>query len=1253
MELRRSCLGVALLALSLCLFSPADAFAVGDASTRFSIYVPPNNAYSSRASLLVVTSLSAEANSVLITDDATDGDDDDTVSVVLTRGQSHVVRIAAGAVNDDVGGIRDGDYFHVEAEHPVVVQMATTSNWQHDWLPSEGGGSRGQSFFVYSPPTSGADADVNVYAYEDDTRVTVSEISVATTTSGTTSVDLDAAVPVLDVMLSQGEDLIVRENGLGLDILDPGRTYWIQATRPVTAQYGHLGQVTGGNQARDGAGYVPSANGSTTGSLFFFSVPHNPGLAREKEVRITCFADDTTVELWGATSESTEWSLVSTSVVQAGGHLDFVGRTNSAFRDSDLYRLRTVPAYRPCNVFEGNWMETGSYGTSDFATAVASEGGRNIGHRFYAYIGPPGRQENVAHPTGERTNISGVSRYASHLYVVSAYDGANVTVTDVDTGGGILSHSFQIEAGEYYDLVIDRATYDAMNREGRRPYVHIAAAQPVAVVNGNFNDNWMAFLHSSIPNAPVASIDASVGDVACAATTTVTMECDNPSSLALDALSATLSIPDGLDATSLGGGTLSSDGRTLTFTGATLGAGATRTFSATLTRSCPAGSCGLPNLAALTVECRGQSAGVPYASVATEPLSFASGVRVDAFAALDVPDYGSSPPRPRVALELALSGVGTPTVRLLRATSDADPQASQTTLSTLTPTLSGASTSYFFEDEYALHYERTRFYRLEIEQAGCVEQIGPVAVTTSSGGSGGETSGLESNGTLGAALARRELSRSSLVGPVVNDEATLGAAVAALGGGALHALLPAIGPADSTPVDVTPTDLLALTNAWEVASADYFDDDARRAASVLLLETRGEVYDHQKTLCDRASGATIDSVDHRGFAEYDGGAWLRAAVRDERAGTGEYAIELKLYEASDGSWDGYSRWLRHDYPAPAPDQRVLNVQVWSARPGLEVTLLQQILEPLDVRWHEGSTGPAAYFAHGATLGPNAEVSIAGDGTDLRVRATVRGEDGELRDVELGPAERGDSRLALVDPFLDLTVDLVDGAGRVVDSMWMSDGAWAPYEDAMWGGRSVTSRFEPHACQLDDDFTEGLVFSGCAEVEVTVDDTAGVARHFGGARAPIPMGDFAALRFLSRSSADVEVCLEVEVDGVRRPFCDVVSGSDEPTEHVLALSELHGPDGCAVMPTAGATAHLATFAVHAQGAGSLAVDGLALVRRPRNAPAASRTHCVSTDASRVVERAGTGCQVGPASTTPTWLFVILISTLALGRRRLMK
>lgn len=170
--------------------------ATGEASTYFQVYVPPNNDNVGRDAALTITAI-YDNTAFTITDDGMDGDTDDTVTGTLNAGQTYVLFIKDNGVNDDANGKWDGDYFIVTSDKLIVTSQSTKSDWQHDWVPATNKTSKGKRFYVYSPPTTNSNRDLNVFAYEDSTWVTITKISTATTTtSGYTSVDVGSGTQV-------------------------------------------------------------------------------------------------------------------------------------------------------------------------------------------------------------------------------------------------------------------------------------------------------------------------------------------------------------------------------------------------------------------------------------------------------------------------------------------------------------------------------------------------------------------------------------------------------------------------------------------------------------------------------------------------------------------------------------------------------------------------------------------------------------------------------------------------------------------------------------------------------------------------------------------------------------------------------------------------------------------------------------------------------------------------------------------------
>jgi hypothetical protein len=149
-----------------------SADATGEASTYFQIFVPPNADNSARKVHLVVTAI-YDNTTFDIVDDGMDGDTDDSVNGILMAGQSYILYIKDNGVDDDKTGKHDGDYFIITSSNLVFASQSTDSDWQHDWAPATNKTSKGQRFIVYSPKTSYSNRDLNLYAFEDSTTITI------------------------------------------------------------------------------------------------------------------------------------------------------------------------------------------------------------------------------------------------------------------------------------------------------------------------------------------------------------------------------------------------------------------------------------------------------------------------------------------------------------------------------------------------------------------------------------------------------------------------------------------------------------------------------------------------------------------------------------------------------------------------------------------------------------------------------------------------------------------------------------------------------------------------------------------------------------------------------------------------------------------------------------------------------------------------------------------------------------------------
>jgi len=408
---------LAVLLLSICPGAQRAA-AVGETATQFGVYVPPS-AVTDRLATLVVTAVQ-ENTQVDIVDVAEDGDSDDSrLGLTLQVGESYIVHIAEGATNDDGTGAnskKDGDFFRVSATRPVMVaNLTVNTDWQHDFVPADNRRMSGTSFYLYRPPgLSGSHTNnelIDIFAYNDQTDILILDITAAPkTSSGQTSVVSDEqATLILDATLDTGQDLMTVAGQKPK--LDPGHTYHILSNKDITVMFGALGK--GRSASRDGGAYVPGKNGYSADKTFYFIIPNQAD--SERELRLVSYAQPANVTLRGWNTASHTWVGLGTFALPVYGHAELIG---SALGSG--YFLYEVTSDSTISVFETNWLETGSYGTSDIATYISADDGTGAGMYFQAYMGPPSTQ-----PDGTKL---------THL-VVAAHDTAQVQFYDSDSYG--------------------------------------------------------------------------------------------------------------------------------------------------------------------------------------------------------------------------------------------------------------------------------------------------------------------------------------------------------------------------------------------------------------------------------------------------------------------------------------------------------------------------------------------------------------------------------------------------------------------------------------------------------------------------------------------------------------------------------------------------------------------------------------------------------------------------------------------------
>jgi hypothetical protein len=417
-------------------------------------------------------------------------------------------------------------------------------------------------------------------------------------------------------------------------------------------------------------------------------------------------------------------------------------------------------------------------------------------------------------------------------------------------------------------------------------------------------------------------------------------------------------------------------------------------------------------------------------------------------------------------------------------------------------------------------------------------------------------SGLESNGRLSTALARRSIRRLRMsVDPL---QVALSTSALTVEGGLTEWFPGSLRDAESTLS--TPADLLSVTNAVEVAGVDY-QSDGQRVAGALLVATAGELYEHQKGVCDRVKGARLVDVQP---VRMNGVQVFQSTTSDPSDGRLEYSVTISLVDdAENNVWTPSALWVKEQAPEVAEGARVLTLQSWASSPELARELAESILEraareqpiawptpaPIvdDEDWVANTIAPAALVDAQEPSVLVQQVSTLGGATMLHMRRQSGGgtvslrvvalaENGKDEIIETYPveleAEALDVELELA-PFLDATIDILDN-DVVVDRVWITDGAWAPFDAQIWSGDTSADHFSRTDCDARDissspegklwntDSDATVHLAGCARTTTAGAGGSGLSRHL---TRPIAVSEFASLAYFIETSSAYQVCLE--------------------------------------------------------------------------------------------------------------------------------
>lgn len=196
--------------------------------------------------------------------------------------------------------------------------------------------------------------------------------------------------------------------------------------------------------------------------------------------------------------------------------------------------------------------------------------------------------------------------------------------------------------------------------------------------------------------------------------------------------------------------------------------------------------------------------------------------------------------------------------------------------------------------------------------------------------SSGNNGGLESNGDLATLIAKRNFNRiktNSFDDKKTTQKKFVKSSGNAKTSGAVvdfSAIIPSTGMFGTETTSVSsPTDLIGITNANQVYSVDYYQDE-KRLAAVLATATKGSIYGHSKAICDRLNNSSLEDIRTVNLNGYE----IIMAKLKRANGELEYALNFSIQDLGTEN-KLHSYWNIDQYPTGD----YINFQVWGSSMG--------------------------------------------------------------------------------------------------------------------------------------------------------------------------------------------------------------------------------------------------------------------------------------------------------------------------------
>ncbi len=422
--------------------------------------------------------------------------------------------------------------------------------------------------------------------------------------------------------------------------------------------------------------------------------------------------------------------------------------------------------------------------------------------------------------------------------------------------------------------------------------------------------------------------------------------------------------------------------------------------------------------------------------------------------------------------------------------------------------------------------------------------------------------GLESNGDLASLIAKRNFIRSKTNNKSNQKNSQkqftkTAKTFSQANGNPLSRYFPITGAfGTETTYISSPDDLIGITNATQVFSIDYYQDE-NRVAAALATTSSGNIYDHSKTTCDRLNGSTVKDIRTVLIKKHR----IVSTTIERASGETEHVLHFSVKLGASQN-EILSFWNIGEYP----EGDYMNFQIWGGSIPQVAHIANTIVTQFTTEKKLYSNSrvqhiPSLFVQKGNYKNGEITLSIV---NKLKVNTLYF--KGNSRTTELATEEALSSIIPLSGAYYEeITIDTgylfdigfsigAEGATQT-DGMYLADGPWGI--DYVAEGTQIES-FEINA---EDDMERegsenGYLVERSISVKGHVKETMNVFRNILAGELTLNVSQYDRVTFELETDIDVEVILVTKdlQDWNNRLRYTIKADAADTTMHSILFTE---------------------------------------------------------------------------------------------------